>query len=111
MSVNRISESEQERLGLFTEEMGEAQQVLGKILRHGLDSRNPLLVAAPDNNALLEEEAGDVLAALDLLTAAGTLNLERVQQARLRKLEKLKRWLHCSDNLAAVQELLGRDGR
>ena len=30
-----------ERLALLLEELGEAQQVIGKILRHGYDSRHP----------------------------------------------------------------------
>lgn len=103
--VNRIGEAEQERLGLFTEEMGESQLEIGKILRHGIDSRHP---DDPDlsNAERLELEAGHVLASIDLLVACGTLSREGLARSRRAKLEKLRSWLHCGTNLDAVDELL-----
>lgn len=106
--VNRIGEPEQERLGLYSEEMGEAQQVVGKILRHGIDSYHPDRPGV-SNAQLLELEAGHVLAAIDLLVACGTLDREALEKSRRSKLEKLRRWLHCGTNLDAVEELLGAD--
>jgi hypothetical protein len=106
--VNRISEAEQERVGLCSEEMGEAQVEIGKILRHGIDSYHP---DDPDlsNAQRLELEAGHVLAAIDLLVAAGTLSREGLERSRRAKLEKLRSWLHCGTNLDCVEELLGAD--
>lgn len=103
--VNRIGEAEQERLGLFTEEMGESQLEIGKILRHGIDSSHP---DDPDlsNAERLELEAGHVLASIDLLVACGTLSREGLARSRRAKLEKLRSWLHCGTNLDAVEELL-----
>lgn len=106
--VNRIGEAEQERLGLFTEETGEANQVVGKILRHGLDSYHPDMPLLSNAN-LLELEAGHVLAAIDLLVACGTLSREALEKERRAKLEKLRSWLHCGANLDAVDGLLGGD--
>lgn len=103
--VNRISEAEQERVGLFSEEMGEAQVEIGKILRHGIDSCHPDEPGL-SNAQRLELEAGHVLAAIDLLVVSGTLNLGALAQHRRQKLEKLKSWLHCGTNLDAVDELL-----
>jgi hypothetical protein len=107
--VNRIGEPEQERLGLFTEEMGEAQLEIGKILRHGLDSFHPDEPGL-SNAQRLELETGHVLAAIDLLVACGTLNLEGLEQARRAKLRKLLSGLHCRLNFDAVEELLYERG-
>lgn len=103
--VNRISEAEQERVGLFSEEMGEAQVEIGKILRHGIDSCHPDEPGL-SNAQRLELEAGHVLAAIDLLVVSGTLNLGALAQHRRQKLQKLRSWLHCGTNLDAVEELL-----
>jgi hypothetical protein len=108
--VNRIGEPEQERLGLLTEEAGEVQLEIGKILRHGIDSFHP---DQPDmsNADRLELEAGHVLAALDLLVACGTLSREGLERSRRAKLQKLRSWLHCGTNLDAVEELLQAEAR
>jgi hypothetical protein len=104
--VNRIGEAEQERLGLFAEEMGESQLEIGKILRHGIDSHHPDEPSL-SNAQRLELEAGHVLAAIELLVASGTLSLAGLEQARVQKLHKLRSWLHCGTNLDAVEELIG----
>jgi hypothetical protein len=96
--VNRIGEAEQERLGLLSEEMGEAQQIIGKILRHGLDSSNPDSSDSRTNAELLLKEAGDVLAAIDLMVACGTFDHEKLEEARVAKLRKLQHWLHQGDH-------------
>lgn len=96
MAVMKVTDAELERLALFSEEAGEAQQVIGKILRHGFQSSNPLIephLRVP-NRLLLEKEAGDILAALDLLVASGDLDICRIEAARNAKHDKLPRWLH-----------------
>jgi hypothetical protein len=103
--VNRIGEPEQERLGLFTEEAGEVQLEIGKILQHGIDSHHPDEPGL-SNAQRLELEAGHVLAAIDLLVACGTLSREGLERSRRAKLQKLRSWLHCGTNLDAVDELL-----
>lgn len=106
--VNRISEAEQERLGLFTEETGEANQIIGKILRHGIDSYHPEEPGL-SNAQLLELEIGHVIAAIDILVACGTLDSRAIFRAKVAKLQKLGSWLHCGTNLDAIEELLRRD--
>lgn len=103
--VNRIGEAEQERVDLLAEELGESLQVLGKILRHGMDSHHPDMPLL-SNRDLLELEAGHVLAALDLMVECGTLSREGLHRDRVAKLKKLRSWLHCGTNLDAVQALL-----
>jgi hypothetical protein len=106
--VNRVGEAEQERLGLFAEECGEALQIVGKILRHGLDSSHPEMPLL-SNKDLLEMEVGHIVAAFEILVACGTLNSLSIFREKVAKLEKLQSWLHCGTNLDAVAELLKRD--
>ena len=41
MAFNQLSDAQLERLYILSEELGEAQQAVGKILRHGYDSKHP----------------------------------------------------------------------
>lgn len=64
---NKLTPAEAERLALLLEEMGEAQQAIGKILRHGYESKHPSKPDGPTNRESLEREVGDVLHAIWLL--------------------------------------------
>ena len=92
-SFNDLTPGQAERLALLLEEMGEAQQIIGKILRHGYDSWNP-----DDDNVsnrgLLEKEIGDILAALDMLVSSKDLNDDYFEQARIRKHQSVRKYLH-----------------
>jgi NTP pyrophosphatase (non-canonical NTP hydrolase) len=90
---NDLSHAETERLALLLEELGESQQAIGKILRHGYESVNPLH-AGPPNRAALEREIGDVLAALDLMVDAGDLKRSLIETARRKKHERVEKYLH-----------------
>lgn len=58
-NFNELTPAETERLAILAEEMGETIQVIGKILRHGYDSRNPLEGKTGwTNRANLEKELG-----------------------------------------------------
>lgn len=92
--TNGLSPAQSERLALLAEEMGEAIQVIGKILRHGYDSRNPLKHDAVTNRWLLEGELGHVLAAMCLLQESGDLSTEAISDLRDLKLKTVSRWLH-----------------
>ena len=73
---NGLTPAEAERLAYLMEEMAEAQQVIGKILRHGPHSYNPI-ESHPDfkilNIQLLEKELNDVLNAIRLMQSSGDL--------------------------------------
>ena len=43
INFNKLTAAQTERLAILSEELGEAQQAIGKIMRHGYDSCNPLL--------------------------------------------------------------------
>jgi hypothetical protein len=89
-SFNELTPAEAERLAYLTEEMAEAIQIIGKILRHGYESRDPtkarptfddnrggqtgFINTSPTNRRLLEAELGDVTRAIRMLIDAGDLD-------------------------------------
>jgi len=89
-----LSKSQIERLSLLLEELGEAQQWIGKILRHGYDSYDPTNQRQGDNKQLLEKELGDVLFAIELLAATDDLDEELIDDHRIAKARKVWQWLH-----------------
>jgi hypothetical protein len=90
---NQLTPAQVERLAILSEEMGEAQQVIGKILRHGYQSGNPL-EAYIANETLLEKELGHVRFAMGMLWCAGDVSEARVIDACDKKGDSIKRWLH-----------------
>jgi len=95
---NDLSNSETERLALLAEEMGEVIQIIGKILRHGYESYNPLVDDAPTNRQELEKELGDVELIIYMLAEARDINRNVVDSRRIFKAEAIKRWLHHQDD-------------
>lgn len=93
---NKLTPAELERLALLLEELGEAQQAIGKILRHGYDNYNPFShpSSVPTNRQSLERELGDVEYALHLLCEAGDLTAREIHKARNGKAEKISEYLH-----------------
>lgn len=78
-------------LGLLVEEMGEAQAIIGKALRFGLDSKAPPEYpgAGLSNRDLMELELGDVSAAQRWADLDGVIRLGAVDDRRDSKLNKL----------------------
>lgn len=68
---NRLTPAEAERLAYLAEEMGEALQAIGKVLRHGYDSHNPDAPHAGDNRLQLTKELMDVAGAIARMAAEG----------------------------------------
>ena len=89
---SRLSPAEIERLALLAEEMGEAIQVIGKILRHGYESHHP--EGGPANRELLEKEIGDTLAATTMMFRSGDIRAGVVKEYESWKLERVKPYLH-----------------
>lgn len=94
MAFNALSAAAAERLALLLEEFGEAQQIIGKILRHGYDSHNPLDKSEQTNRSLLEHELGDVEHAIRRMTWAGDLSREGIEAAAAEKEERVEKYLH-----------------
>lgn len=95
---NRLTPAEHERLAYLMEECGEVVQIIGKILRHGYESRDPTKATptfdpnrggqdgwrntSPTNRELLARELGDVMRAMDMLAAAKDYEWLTVAAAR-----------------------------
>ena len=66
---NGLSPAQAERLAMIAEEAGEIVQAVGKILRHGFDSRSP--EGGPDNREALAREIADLHVCASLSISAG----------------------------------------
>jgi len=91
---NQLTPAEAERLALLAEECGEVIQVIGKILRHGWDSRNPLLLDSLTNRQSLEKELGHLSVALALMYEANDSGSLARMIAHDEKLLTINQWLH-----------------
>jgi len=89
---NGLTPAQAERLALLLEEMGEAQQAIGKILRHGYASSHP--DGGPTNRSNLVRELGQVIAAVDLMVGGGDFAPAGLQRYREEKHEKVRQYLH-----------------
>ncbi len=96
--VNGLTKAEHERLAFTFEELAEAIQIVGKIMRHGYDSRNPDAepgtLYAGTNRELLEIELGDVEHAIYLLCSNGDVRTQNIENAQRRKEITAPQWFH-----------------
>ena len=104
-AINELNEEQLERLALVSEELGEAQAKIGKILRHGYESTNPTVNDGMTNREDLERELADVLYSIRLLAEAGDVSATAIEQRFHVKAKSVQRWLHHQDgdllNMAA----------
>lgn len=89
-----LSPAEIERLACLSEELGEAQQAIGKILRHGYASCNPDVFASPTNRKNLERELGDILCVIKMMENAYDVDQTSIQNYSIKKEQKLQKYLH-----------------
>lgn len=89
---NNLNPAELERLALLSEELGEAQQVIGKILRHGYSEGHPERLTT--NRRDLEKEIGHILLALELMRENDDLSNREIQESRIEKRRKIGEYLH-----------------
>ena len=94
--TNGLTDAEAERLALLLEELGEAQQVIGKVLRHGYESVNPY-EPTTTNRQRLSTELGDVLVAIDFLIDYGDFKQEDLEDRKRVKHHRIWDWLHHQD--------------
>lgn len=92
-----LSSEEYYCLGLLTEEGGEISQEVGKALRFGPDTKNPKDGTTPRQR--LSIECGDMQAAIDFNLDHGILDEETMENARVRKIDKLRDPVNSKDNL------------
>lgn len=91
---NELTAAQVERLAILSEELGEAQQCIGKILRHGYESYNPVVNTGMTNRRELERECGDIYESILKLIRAKDISGEAVNERQAQKHESGKRWLH-----------------
>ncbi len=91
---NELKPDEHERLSLLLEELGEAQQMLGKILWEGYESKNPDAINQFTNRELLERELGDVSLAIDLMMQSGDIEKLHIRNHAAGKRQRIGKYLH-----------------
>tara|TARA_R110000868_G_scaffold25423_11_gene99279 strand:- start:25171 stop:25500 length:330 start_codon:yes stop_codon:yes gene_type:complete len=90
---NELSQAQIERLAWLSEEFGEIQQAIGKILRHGYDSKDPTNPNHKGNRADLEREIGDAYTAIALMSNEGDLSLIRIMSSS-HEMDLSKKYFH-----------------
>lgn len=99
---NNLNASELERLAVLSEELGEVQQVIGKILRHGYE-RCDHEEGIP-NRELLEKELGDIIFAMEFLIINEDVNESNILLHKELKKDTLRKHLH--HNTYEIQEVI-----
>lgn len=89
---NKLTSKQLEALALLAEECGEVVAIVGKILRHGIDSHHP--TTGIDNREYLENELGDVQAAIQIVIDEKIVTFQAVDDMRIDKLERVQKYLH-----------------
>jgi len=101
---NGLTPAEQERLVCVAEEMGEAIQAIGKILRHGYGSKHPK--GGPTNRETLAREMGDVYATMYELMNHRDVNAHLVQESCDNKPLNMKKYLHHYEQVAEDDDII-----
>jgi hypothetical protein len=91
---NRLNPAEAERLALLLEEMAESIHAIGKILRHGYESTNPIMPNGLNNREWLETEIAHVFVAARLMFDAGDIRRSTCEDHQKDKQESVRRYLH-----------------
>lgn len=89
---NQLTEAEAERLALLAEECGEVIQAIGKVLRHGYESRHPN--GGPTNREALERECGDVYYCIWQLIGSSDIDGNAMGQRASDKACSVRQYLH-----------------
>lgn len=106
---NKLSDAEAERLALLLEELGEAQQAIGKILRHGYESS--WKAPAWQNRRDLEKELGHVRFAMELMNTRGDISMDAVNDYWNLKNRGVWKFLHHQGTPeASPQQAVSKEG-
>lgn len=89
---NKLTPAELERLSILAEELAEAGQVIGKIMRHGYESHHP--DGGLSNRELLEKELGDVRYAMLMMSANRDVSKTQIHWYADKKSESIVQYLH-----------------
>ena len=89
---NILTDRDRAYTGILQEECAEVIQVVSKINRFWLYSKNPYETDGKTNLQMLVDEVGDVLAMIQKLEAAGYFTREQLETRAAYKHEKLKQY-------------------
>ncbi|MBK3333529.1 hypothetical protein [Burkholderia pseudomallei] len=92
--ANALTAAELERLVLLADQMAQSIHAISKILRHGYESRHPLMPQGPTNRDWLEKELAHVQVAARLMFDAGDIRRSACDAHDQDKSEELHRYLH-----------------
>lgn len=96
-----LTHAQRERVGKFGEEMCEAGQVLGKINIHGWTPTSFQGITY-DNKSDFEREIGDILAAIDLMTVGGDIDMKKVEEWRAKKRKTITSFMEHQQGIVLV---------
>jgi NTP pyrophosphatase (non-canonical NTP hydrolase) len=97
MGQIKMNDDLREVMLILQEECAEVTQAISKCFRFGPDQLKP--GKERTNINMLEEEIGDLMAMIELLTDLNVgVTVEGIQQAKLKKFEKLKQWSNLTIN-------------
>lgn len=85
-----MNQSTQEILLITQEECAEVTQAISKVFRFGIDGQKP--GNNKTNKEHLEEELGDLLAMINILTDKNIVSTQSLETAKNNKYSKLKQW-------------------
>jgi NTP pyrophosphatase (non-canonical NTP hydrolase) len=85
-----MNEKLSEVMDITQEECAEVIQAISKVCRFGMNNHKP--GKTQTNLEHLEEELGDVLAMIDILLDMKVIDIRALEQAKIAKIEKLKKW-------------------
>ena len=89
--MNELNKDQAAILQILQEECAEVIQATSKVFRFGLFDSHPD-TPSKTNTHHLEEELGDVLAMIDLLSMHGVVDLNHLLVYKHAKIEKLRTW-------------------
>lgn len=95
---NNLTPKQTELLGGTSEECGEVVQVIGKILRHGLDSSKPTDPLSVTNRQNLTAELADIAAMTDLLIENGVIDASEWKALKDKKRFRFEQYAHHMDD-------------
>lgn len=88
----RLTPAQLDRLVRLGQEMGAAQQAIGKIIRHGYEGHHPK--GGPSNRESLERELGGILYAIDRMKANCDVSNYLIEAARTGRPESVTSYIH-----------------
>jgi len=91
---NKLTDQQMERFNLLSEQLGSVQKAIGKIMLHGMESRNPTQPYSIRNDEQLEHDIAGMMCAINFICRAGDLSIARMTQQSIEREKMLSPYLH-----------------